>query len=275
MKLIKRAVIGLLVIQLVFLAYPVRNEAAQPTKLVQITAEIVEVDNTKMNEVGIKWEEIFAGTELSYHGETGTYRHQGSTAQTNVPVYRWDKLGKIRRTGAVRASLKLLEDKGAAHTMANPKLITESGSEATFLAGGEIPVPVQTEDGIGIEWKEYGVSLDIKPTALAKKKIRANVKASVTSLDWTNAVTTAQTITPALKTRTVSSRMTVEDGDTIVIAGLVQTQKEKSISGIPGLCKIPGVGLLFGRTKWVNNKTTVVIFVTLSLTEAGAEVVPQ
>jgi len=268
MKLIKRVVIGVLVVQLSFLTYPVRTEAAEPAKLIQIAAEIVEVNNTKANEIGIKWPAIMEASEMApmygtSAGEGVRYPTLGSGSE--VPLYSFHDMGKIRRLNELKATLKLLEDKGAARTMANPKLITESGSKATFLAGGEIPVPVQQKEAVSIEWKEYGVSLDIKPTALAKKKIRADIRASVTSLDWANAVVTAATTTPGLKTRTVSSRLTVGDGDTIVIAGLVQTKKEKIISGIPGLCKIPGIGLLFGRTKWVNNKTTIVIFVTFSL----------
>ena len=273
MKIIRRVVIGILVIQLGFLTYPVRAEVKKVAPMVQIAAEIVEVDNTKMNEVGIKWPEIMEASEMApiygtKAGETGV-RYPILGSGDEVPLYSFHEMGKIRRLTELRATLKILEEKGAAHTMANPKLTTESGSTATFLAGGEIPVPVQQKDAISIEWKEYGVSLDIKPTVLANKKIRADVKASVTALDWANASLTSNT--PALKTRTVSSRIAVDDGDTIVIAGLVQTKKEKIISGIPLLCRIPGIGLLFGRTKWVNNKTTVVIFITLSRIKKGAK----
>jgi len=274
-KIIKGVVVGILVVQLSLLTYPTKAQEPPPipkgpAELIQIAVEVVEVNNTKANEVGIKWPEIMEASEMApmYGTSAGDgVRYPTLGSGDEVPLYSFHDMGKIRRLNELKATLKLLEDKGAAHIMANPKLVTESGSVATFFAGGEIPYQEVTSEGTGIEYKEYGIKLNIRPIVLKSKKIRAEIEAEVSRLDYSVALEG----TPGLSTRKVTSRANLDDGDTIVIGGLVQTTKEKTINGIPGLCKIPGIGLLFGRTKWVNNKTTVVIFVTFSFAKKGAK----
>jgi len=268
MKLIKRILFVLIIAHFCFFLFFSRAEAAQLAKMIQIEAEIVEVNLTKCLELGIRWPEIMSGVELS--PERGSYKKAEDDDKENVLMYSWHRWGKIRRADALRADLKILDDKGAARTLAQPKLITMSGSLATFLAGGQIPIPVQLEEAITIEWKDYGVKLAIKPTADAKNNIEAEIAAEVTDIDWANAVKSAQTETPAVLTRSVSARVNVKDGETVVIAGLKQTKKEKKFTGIPGLCRIPGLGALFGRQKWINNETTIFIFVTPSVVKKKA-----
>lgn len=242
-------------------------KAADP-KMIQIAIEVVEVNNTKMLALGINWggpqrvlstDPELLGWPITGGIDTGIIR-----ASETLPPGLFHKsanlyhIGSIRRIDFIRAELKALEEKGVARMLSNPKLVTKSGTTAKFTVGGEIPVQVIDQGTTSIEWKEYGIILEVTPTVDKKGNIDAEIKAEVKDLDWSNQVAG----NPALSSRTVETHVFIKDGDTIIIAGLVKTKKEKNFVGIPGLSKIPWFGVLFGRQIWVDDKTTVVFFVT-------------
>lgn len=260
-----------LTLALLYFLFPVRagaEPADAPAKLIQIEAEIVEIDDDKALELGISWESVFRGMEMST--ATAIEYPAGDT----IATYKFDTVGKMRRLTPISAEFKALEDLGVLRILSKPRLVTKDGTTATSLTGGEIPYPIPQEEGtITLEWKEYGVRLEIKPTITARGRIDTQIKAEVRELDYTVALEISGFQVPGFTTRTAETQVVVKDGETIAISGLTKTRKEKTISGIPGLCRIPGLGLLFGRTKWETHKLNVVIFITPTIIkEASAPV---
>lgn len=269
--------IGLTLVLVSFLL-PVRTEAepaTAPAKLIQIEAEIIEIDDNKALELGIRWEDIFKGIEMA----TGSameyaYAEGPGTESRTIATYKFDEAGRGKRLTPISAEVKALEDLGVLRILSKPRLITKDGTTATSLTGGEIPYPIPQEEGtITLEWKEYGVKLEIKPTVTAQGRVDTQVKAEVRELDYSVTLEVSGIKVPGFLTRTAETQVVVKDGETIAISGLTRTRKEKTTTGIPGMSRIPGLGLLFGRTKWETKKLNVVIFITPTIvTEASATV---
>ncbi len=218
---------------------------AGETPLIQIAVEAVEVQTSRMRELGIRWSETLSAEEATIPGLF--------------------KVGRLDRLTQVRADLKAMMISGDAQLLANPKLITKSGSSASFLSGGQLPFVAKSGlHGPTVEWKDYGGILDIRPV-VDGEWIDAEIRAGVSLIDWANAVVASDIKIPALTTRTVTSRVRVKAGETLTIAGLVETRKEHHVQGIPVLGELPVVGPLFSHQTWENRKTTLVMFLTPTL----------
>jgi pilus assembly protein CpaC len=170
------------------------------------------------------------------------------------------------------AALQFLETEGLARTLAEPRLVTQSGQEASFLAGGEYPVPVKsgsTSDAITIEFKEFGVGLSFTPVVMSDGKISLRVSPSVSTI-----TDVAQTIggpQPILTTRKLDTTVQLYDGQTLALAGLLQDDMRDVVSKVPFLGDIPILGALFRSTSYVQDKTDLLIAVTPHLVKPGPE----
>ena len=175
-----------------------------------------------------------------------------------------------------------LERKGVVKTLAEPNLIALSGDTASFLAGGEFPVPVarDNDDGdvtITIEFKEFGISLAFTPTVLDDGLINIVVAPEVSSIDSTNAVTVSGFSIPGLKTRRAKTTVELRDGQSFAIAGLIQSDFEDTVRQFPGLGDIPILGGLLRRSDFTRSQSELVIIVTPHLVRpapAGALTTP-
>lgn len=164
----------------------------------------------------------------------------------------------------------VLKQQGLARVLAEPNLVTTSGQEASFLAGGEFPIPVpQSGTGGGgstitIEYKKFGVGLVITPTVLDDGKIALKVKPEVSELDWTAGVAFIQGgyQVPGLKIRTTSTHIEVKDGQTFAISGLLSDIHRNVLSKFPVLGDIPVLGVLFRSQSFQKNETELVVLVT-------------
>ena len=134
---------------------------------------------------------------------------------------------------------------------------TKSGTKARFLVGGEFPIAVSGVAGGNVEWKEYGIIMEILPKILPEDKIDIVIETELSRLDWANAVQGL----PNVAKRQARSNVILKNQQTIVIAGLIENYKDKKTSGIPILSDIPILGTLFKNTKVMDNKTNVLIFV--------------
>jgi len=144
-----------------------------------------------------------------------------------------------------------------------PKLLASNGKKASFLSGGEVPiVTVSTTGQASVSWKKYGVSLEIDPKLTKQNRIEAQIRAEVSNLDYANAVSVGTSVVPAVKTRWAETSINVEPDNTVVIAGLIENQEMKTISGVPVLSGIPLLGELFKSVTTSDRKTELVIFVT-------------
>ena len=165
--------------------------------------------------------------------------------------------------------LDALKENGLAKLLAEPNLVTTSGQEADFLAGGEFPIPVPQNDRITIEFKKYGVQLKFKPEVTAKGKIRLEVAPEVSELDFTTAVVIEGFAVPGLTTRRAKTQLELEDGQSFVMAGLLKDTTTEVVSKVPLLGSIPILGALFRSSSYQKGKTELVILVTPKIIKPG------
>jgi pilus assembly protein CpaC len=161
------------------------------------------------------------------------------------------------------AALQFLESEGLARTLAEPRLVTQTGKEASFLAGGEFPIPVADQYGnIRIEYKPFGVALGFTPVVMSDGKISLHVVPSVSSITGFQQATVAGGTVPILSTRNLETTVELYDGQTLALAGLLQDNMRESVRKIPFLGDIPILGALFRSTGYTQDKTDLMIAVT-------------
>lgn len=161
------------------------------------------------------------------------------------------------------SSLDLGERKGLVSTLANPNLTALSGETSTFLAGGEIPIPISQGLGaVSVEYKQYGISLVYTPTVLSDGRISLRVRPEVSQLTSAGAVTINGTTIPALTTRRAETTVELGSGQSMMIAGLLQNNHNNSITQAPGLGDVPVLGALFRSNGFQRDETELVIVIT-------------
>jgi pilus assembly protein CpaC len=188
----------------------------------------------------------------------------------NLFVYRPDI-----HLGAV---LRALQSKDLAEILAEPNLIAVNGKEASFLAGGEFPVPVPQAGGSGntitIQYKEYGVRLSFTPLITPAGNIHLTVKPEVSSLDFANGIRLQGFVVPALTTRRASTEVELQNGQSFIIAGLLDNRLATNFSKIPGLGDIPVLGNLFKSKRISKNHGELMVLVTARLTSPTNQAPP-
>lgn len=193
----------------------------------------------------------------------------GAVSSAGVPI----TLGSLANIFIFRNDINLgaviqaLEEKNLVQVLAEPNVLAETGKEASFLAGGEFPFPVvQGATGgvpvVTIQFREYGVKLTFTPVINPEGLIHLKVKPEVSSLDYTNALTIQGFTIPSLATRSVQSEMILHDGQSFVIAGLVNNQVVEQLSKIPGLGNLPLLGKLFQSRSISKSQDELLILVT-------------
>jgi len=165
--------------------------------------------------------------------------------------------------------LKVLRQEGAFRELAEPNLIAMNGQQASFLAGGEFPVPVlqmgQSNSGITVMWKEYGIRLNFKPTIIDEDHIRLELEPEVSTIDFSNGVRFNGFVVPALRTRRAKTGVELRDGQSFALAGLLDNNETKTLSRIPVVSSIPVIGALFKSKSFEKKETELMFFVTAKL----------
>ena len=161
--------------------------------------------------------------------------------------------------------VKALSTKGMFQSLAEPNLVAESGKEASFLAGGEVPIPIAQGTGgnvaISVTYKEFGVRLNFTPTVIGSR-VHLKVKPEVSTLDYANGVVLQGFRVPGLSTRRTETELELTDGQTFAIAGLMNNSMNSTLSKIPGIGDIPILGLLFKSKAAQKNQTELVVMIT-------------
>jgi pilus assembly protein CpaC len=164
--------------------------------------------------------------------------------------------------------LSLLEGRGLAKVLAEPTLVTLTGQEARFLAGGEIPIPLSSTFGsVQVEWKKFGIILRFTPTVIAGTTVNLKLAAEVSDLDPNLAVTIGGTTIPGLTSRQSETTVRLGDGQSFAIAGLLSDQVRSQIDRVPVLGSIPILGALFRSTSFQKNETELLVVVTARLVQ--------
>jgi pilus assembly protein CpaC len=204
--------------------------------------------------------------EGPYDPSTGQFINPRATDVTNIAkgadFSTLGLAGKLLGVDVLSA-IDMGETMGQVTVLATPNLTALSGETATFLAGGEIPIPVaQSLGAVSIEYKQYGVSLAFTPTVLADGRISLRVRPEVSQLSASGALQFNGTSVPALSTRRSETTVELGSGESMVIGGLLQNTHNNSISKIPGLGDVPILGTLFRSNGFQRNETELVIVIT-------------
>ena len=216
------------------------------------------------------------------YGLSGLYRNRGTRIGNNTfsTDNVFDQDGNITLSDAgfltvltdfgtkhLLALLDLEESTGNAKILAEPNLVAGNKDSATFLAGGEIPVPIiQPGEGaltrVTIQYKEFGVRLRFVAEILSDSLVKLNVTPEVSSLDFVNGVDISGFRIPAFRTRRVSTTVDVRRDQSFIISGLFSNEQEKVKTGIPLIKDLPVIGDLFSSTRWKNNESELLVVVT-------------
>jgi len=257
-----------------------------PVKEVLLEVKFAEVDRTAVSQLGINILRNFGsnmpvsvttqqfsppGFALGSPGQTGTNAN-GQTATSGATPNQFTisnllNIAVFRPDLDLAAMIQALQDNAVLQILAEPNLLTESGKQASFLAGGEFPFPVLqgtsgAVNGITIQFREFGVRLNFTPTLTADGLIHLNVKPEVSSLDFANALTISGFTVPALSTRKAESDMELRDGQSFAIAGLIDNRVTEQFNKIPGISSIPILGKLFESRSLNKSKDELLILVT-------------
>ena len=261
-------------------------------KQILIEAKIVEATETFTRNLGVTWGFTGTGSVNSY----GTrYTGGSSTSRTNaqkfsypsqIPYYQAGSTTDPLYTAAVNfptslasptigfvigtasgfleTQLAALEETSTGKIISAPKIVTMEGVKATIKQGTEVPyvTPASGTSPATISFKEALLKLEVTPKITDEGKISMEIKANNDQPDWTKAINIENTLNPPIKKSEIDSKVVVQNGDTVVIGGIVKSDNNKSVSGLPWLQKIPVLGWLFKTENIDNEKTQLLIFIT-------------
>jgi pilus assembly protein CpaC len=183
---------------------------------------------------------------------------------------------------SVQATIRAMESAGVVRTLAEPNLTAVSGESATFVAGGEFPIPTgvtcQTTaaGAVGqcapsISFKKFGISLNFTPVVLSEGRISLRVMTEVSEVSLDNSITVTGITVPSVRTRRAETTLEIPSGGAMAMAGLIQEQTKQAINGLPGLATLPVLGTLFRSRDYVNNQTELMVLVTPYIVRAVAQ----
>ena len=236
---------------------------------VQLQVRVAEVSRNRMRELG---------TSYAYMGAPGSggYLNSGTGPSSLGNVVGGLLNGTIANSlnlfvmgGNTMAFLRALQQQGALRALAEPNLIAMNGQEASFLAGGEYPVPVVQANGdrstVSIIFKEYGVRLNFKPTIIDEDHIRLELEPEVSTLDFVNGVKFEGFLIPGLKARRAKTGIELRDGQSFALAGLLDNSESQTLSKVPGVGDIPILGNLFKSKQFQKNESELMFIVTAQI----------
>ena len=172
-------------------------------------------------------------------------------------------LGAVGNINCLARTVEMFERNGLLKTLAEPTLTAISGETASFLAGGEFPVPVaQDKDSISVEWKPFGVGLSFTPLVLSEGRISLKVASEVSEISNVGAITLTSISLPGLKVRRTNTTIELPSGGSLVIAGLISDDTRANIDGVPGVKNLPILGSLFRSRDFQKQETELVVIVT-------------
>jgi pilus assembly protein CpaC len=240
---------------------------------VQLQVRVAEVSRQKLKEFGSSLASVNSTTFHVQGGGPGTLgeAEQGNGTNSVVTEFVGSAVNLfLFNTGLnTQAYIRALKTNGALRALAEPNLIAMNGQQASFLAGGEFPVPVIQGSGssnaISILFKEYGVRLNFKPTIIDEDHIRLELEPEVSTIDFANGVRFNGFVIPALRTRRAKTGVELRDGQSFALAGLLDNNETKSMSKIPLIGDIPILGNLFKSSSFQKQETELMFIITADL----------
>ncbi|ARF84696.1 type II/IV secretion system secretin RcpA/CpaC [Burkholderia cenocepacia] len=239
--------------------------------VVQVDVRVVEFSRSVLKQVGFNFFKQSNGFSFGSFSPGGVQSYSGGSGPgtggyvptLGSPVASAFNLVVNAAGRGIFADLSLLEANNLARVLAEPTLVALSGQSASFLAGGEIPVP--SPQGLGstaIQWKQYGVGLSLTPTVLSPSRIALKVAPESSQLDFVNSVTISGVAVPGITTRRADTTVELGDGESFVIGGLIDRQTMSNVSKVPLLGDLPIIGTFFKNLSYQQNDKELLIIVT-------------
>jgi pilus assembly protein CpaC len=256
------------------------NIAVRSRDQVMLKVTVAEVQRSIIKQMGID-----LSAKLNVGNSIVTFNNSNPFTANNGPLVPGNGvLGSFGTNPSVQATLRAMESAGLVHTLAEPNLTAISGESATFISGGEFPIPTgvtcQTTTGgaIGqcvqtVAFKKFGISLNFTPVVLSEGRISLRVMTEVSEVSSENALTggaNGSTI-PSIKTRRAETTLEIPSGGSMAMAGLIQEQTKQAVNGMPGIDSIPVLGQLFRSQDFINNETELMVLVTPYVVRAVAQ----
>ncbi|VBB09900.1 bacterial general secretion pathway protein d signature [Lucifera butyrica] len=246
-------------------------ELTRPTQI-KIEAKIIEINREKIKNLGIQWGN--GGTSSEAFSPGGFFLGQSAANS----VVSGNVLGGLGTYSDINAQLNALIKDSLARVLSQPNIVTLSGDKASIMVGGQIPVPVSDQNGqITVEWKDYGIKLNIEPEVNAEGLIHSKVTAEVSSMDWNSPykIPISKDLSiPPIKMRKAETAIALSSGQTMAIGGLIASDMTKDMYKVPLLGDLPILGQLFRSTSFDRNETELLILLTPTIIDP-ATYVPQ
>jgi pilus assembly protein CpaC len=245
-----------------------RMAVTAPTQ-VNLRVRVAEVSREVTKLFGINWEGVFSPGDFLFGLATG----RAFTTAGGFPLNRFADPAGVGNAFAgsysngdvsINGIVDALEREGLVNVLAEPNLTALSGETASFLAGGEFPVPVGQDDNnnIEIQFKQFGVSLAFTPTVLGAGRISMRVRPEVSDLSDKGAIKLDDLVIPALSTRRAETTVELGSGQSFAIGGLISNTTRNNLDKVPGLGDVPVLGPLFRSTRFQRSESELVIIVT-------------
>ena len=225
------------------------NAYAKKTRLVAVSADVVEISGTSQNVKGFSWNQLFDFEEATIPGILS--------------------LGEFERRTAVTTRLRLMETEGRAQVLSNPKIVTSSGNSAKITVGGKVPIPIVNNQGVGSQLEDYGILLNVLPTIIPERNniIDLQVQLSVSTVDYSRTVVIGTASAPSFTNRDVETHVELNSGETLVIGGLKSSARNVSEDRVPFLGRLPLIGLLFKTKDVTEEQRSLFLFITVEIVE--------
>ena len=242
-------------------------QAGAPSNQVLLRVRFAEVSRNAVTELGASlFTRRLQGRPLVRPQQPrSSFRRRSGTQDGKLVFSDFLNLFFMDATNGLGGVIKALQNKGLFQSLAEPNLVAESGKEASFLAGGEFPIPVVQGSGatmaISVVFKEYGVRLNFTPTVNGDR-VHLKVKPEVSTLDFANGVVLNGFRIPALTTRRTETEIELQNGQTFAISGLINNSMSTTMQKIPGIGDIPILGLLFKSKAAQKDQTELVVMIT-------------
>ena len=258
----------------------VNSIAVRGRDQVMLKVTLAEVQRSVIKQLGID-----LTAKMAYGTSVVEFKNSNPFTASKAPLVPENALTtSFGATPSVTATLRAMESAGVVRTLAEPNLTAISGESATFISGGEFPIPtgVSCQPTAGnvigsctqtVSFKKFGISLNFTPVVLTEGRISLRVMTEVSEISTENALTggAGGTTIPSIKTRRAETTLEIPSGGAMAMAGLIQDQTKQAINGFPGLMQLPILGTLFRSRDFVNNQTELMVIVTPYIVRAVAQ----
>src|SRR5580692_5059468 len=248
---------------------------------VMLKVTVAEVQRSIIKQLGVD-----LSASMNYGTAVVNFNNSNPFTANNGPLVPGNSVTTSALTKAglpsVTATLRAMESAGVVRTLAEPNLTAISGESATFIVGGEFPIPTgvtcqtMAAGAVGqcapsIAFKKFGISLNFTPVVLDEGKISLRVMTEVSEVSTDNSINISGISVPSIKTRRAETTLEIPSGGSMAMAGLIQDQTKAAINGLPGLAQLPVLGALFRSRDFVNNQTELMVLVTPYIVRAVAQ----